>query len=185
MKRGIKKITFGCGIIVLACTVLIIVMISVINRMYHIEKTFKIPGKIKILVTKPGKYYLWNDFRTIFEAKTYAQDRMLPHGMSFSLTAEKSKTSVPFIKDRSMDTIGDDEAKSSIGYFEIAIPGEYELSITGNTVPRIFSWGREILPRTLSLLFIFLPFIFLEFALTGMGAAFIFLGFRDVKNSIL
>jgi len=181
MKKGIKKVILGCGLIILTWTILIIFVISVFDRIDNIEKTFKIPGKIKILVTKPGKYYLWNDFRTIFEGKTYVQDRILPHDMSFSLMQKKSQTTIPFIDDRSKNLIGDDEARASIGYFSITTPGEYELAITGDTAPRIFSWGREIF-KTLSLWVVSLLFMFLEFALMGTGVALIVLGFRDEKE---
>jgi len=42
------------------------------------EVQSKVPGTQEVIIEKPGRYYLWNDFRTVYAGKSYDQSEHIP-----------------------------------------------------------------------------------------------------------
>jgi putative Mn2+ efflux pump MntP len=142
MKKGVKKI-IGGGLLFAIGVVLPFAFIIPIFFQED-DAILRAPGSVEITIDKPGRYYLWNNYSTVFEGRSYSFDKELPNGLSFSLIEEDSSSTIPMKSDLSISSASGSEKKSSIGYFKLMKPGQYTLSISGNTEERIFSFGESI-----------------------------------------
>ncbi|MGB0257350.1 MAG: hypothetical protein ACPGES_01745 [Coraliomargarita sp.] len=105
-------------------------------------KAFRAPGMIQIEATEPGRYILWNDYVTVFEGQRYKVSEDLPNGMRFSITTEGSP--LEFTSDTFTTTQSGSNASRSVGYVTVeAAPITLDVEVTGNTQPRIFSFGQS------------------------------------------
>lgn len=166
MKKGVRKIVWG-GVVFLAGIVVSIAMVIPLMRtfLHDHDVKFQVPGSVVLTIDKPGKYYLWNNYQTIFEGRSFSVGPNLPGGYVFSLVGEKSGEAIPIESDLSLHTaIGGDE-KQSVGYFEITDPGKYQLTVTGDEGERIMSFG----PSFFDNLFLFIGVSLLG-ALIMMGS---------------
>ncbi len=148
MKKGVKKIIgavvlFVAGMLMPAAVIIPLIMSG------DGDKPFRVPGSMEITVEKPGRYYLWNQYRTIYEGRSYSFDKELPGGLSFSLTEKASGTAVPLETGMNISSESGNRRKASIGYFEVPRPGTYIISVTGNTEERILSFGKSIFESVL------------------------------------
>ena len=67
MKRGIKTIIAGVVIFVFGAFVVPLLFIFPLIFGKSNEVQFKVPGTFEANAEKPGRYYLWNDFQTIYD----------------------------------------------------------------------------------------------------------------------
>ncbi len=105
---------------------------------------FEIPAQATVTVEEPGRYYLWNNYQTVFEGKAYSDSRDVPDGLEFSLVDTQTGDAVEFMTNASISVTSNNDEKNSIGYFEIDQPGDYTLSVSGSTLPRVCSLGKTI-----------------------------------------
>ena len=75
------------------------------------DMTFKVPASLEIALTQSGKYYLWNNYLTIFDGQTYSQDKRLPDGMTFILK-DKNRPYHSVVVDSALATSSSTEEKS-------------------------------------------------------------------------
>ncbi len=141
MKKGVKKL-IGGGILFVAGMILPFLFIVPLF-FQNDDITFRVPGSVEIYIEEPGRYYLWNNYSTVFESRSYSFDKELPHGLSFSLIEKDSGSTIPMKSDSSISSESGNQKKSAIGYYELANPGEYTLSVSGNTENRVFSFGKS------------------------------------------
>lgn len=105
---------------------------------------FIIPGETRVEVAEPGRYYLWNDFETVFEGRSYSSGLALPGGLTISVTPADGSPEIPMQVGMDItENIGGTNRKS-IGYFEIPRTGGYDVRVTGTAAPQVFSFGRSI-----------------------------------------
>lgn len=162
MKKGVKKI-IGGGIIFTAGLALpFVILIPLFFQGDAI--TFRVPGSIELTIEEPGQYYLWHNYNTVFEGQSYSFSKELPHGLSFALVEKNSGLSVPIQSDLSLSTESGSQKNTSIGYYELTHPGQYTLSVTGNTDDRVFSFKKSIFENGL---------LFFGGAILGMILAFV------------
>ena len=85
MKPGIKTIIAGAVLFVVGALVipLVVVLPLVLGKSHEFQ--FKAPGNAEITVNAPGRYYLWNNFRTVYEGKSYDRLENIPDGMEFQM----------------------------------------------------------------------------------------------------
>jgi hypothetical protein len=147
MKKGVKKI-IGGGILFVAGMILPFVFIVPLF-FQNDDITFRVPGSSEISIEDPGRYYLWNNYSTVFEDRSYSFDKELPHGLSFSLIEKDSGSTILMKCDSSTSSESGNQKKISIGYYELANPGQYTLSVSGNTENRVFSFGKSFFGKGL------------------------------------
>ncbi len=116
------------------------------------EVSFKVPGTQTVKIEQPGRYYLWNDFRTVFDGKSYNRSKAIPDGMEIKIR-NADGTLLPFISDTSTSSTSNGSAKNSIGYVEIKNSGELKVTISGGDEARIFSFGPSNLLKIFALIF--------------------------------
>jgi hypothetical protein len=157
MKKHTKQIVSGVILFIFGAMVIPTVF-CVIAFMYSWANQplarFVIPGSTFVTVEKESRYYLWNDYRTIYEGKTYSCSEDFPSGLEISLCATELLHESPlemtmgdpveFVSDQSITSSVGDSHQNSVGYFEVHEPGSYLLSVSGETGSRVCSFGTSI-----------------------------------------
>ncbi len=191
MKKHTKQIISGAVLFILGAFIVPVIFIIYLFLSLLSEKPlarFIFPNEVKVTIENKGKYYLWNEYETIFEGRTYASSKYLPDGIQISLIDTLNGSDIKFISDFSITSSGFNSEKKSIGYFEIERPGNYILKVTGNSEPRILSLGKSLFSYKLIVEFFM---VFLLVMLMGIvGFLLIIMGIinyikaRRLENSI-
>ncbi|MHC4887324.1 MAG: hypothetical protein ACYTGH_19785, partial [Planctomycetota bacterium] len=113
------------------------------------EQQFLVPGGTQVLVEEPGRYYLWNDYQTVYEGRSYNGSESLPDGLEIRVVDEVAGTPLPFTPDTSISSSTGGDARKSIGYVEAVQPGSLSVTVTGDVEERVFSFS----PSRLLLMF--------------------------------
>jgi len=143
MKKGLGKVILGVILMVTAAVIVITAAVSIFGQLWKTEKTFAGPGTVEVTIREPGKYYLWNSYRITFENKSYNQSKSMPEGTVAGLKNNESGQVIGFNPNRAFSLSSGDEARVSIGYFDIQRTGKYDLTVAGFAETRIFSWGKS------------------------------------------
>jgi hypothetical protein len=189
MKKHTKQILWGgilfvTGGFFIPLIIWIFVFISIFNN--QSLSTFLIPAIIEVSIEKEGRYYLWNDYETVFEGKTYSVDEDIPHDITISLIDKSGIKKSDIIPDFSASSSSFGSNKKSIGYFDIDKPGQYLLEVSGQTQPRVFSFGSEVFSlKRLAAIFT-IEAVFIMAAISGFILVVIGLVnyFKDKKQTI-
>ncbi|HEX5399934.1 MAG TPA: hypothetical protein VFY06_12895 [Verrucomicrobiae bacterium] len=170
MKAGIKSIVAGAALVVLGVVVLpLAIAIPIFLTLSGHLIEFKVPGTFETNVVKTGRYYLYNDYQTIFNGKTYNNSKNLPGGMEIKIL-DSQGDSLPFTGDASVSVNGSGTERNSIGYVDLQKPGKVWIEVSGTSEERIFSFGQEHFLKLFVGLIGTLGLCFL-FALGGTGLA--------------
>ncbi len=166
MKPGIKSIIAGVGLFILGAVVfpLAIVLPVFLALNGHLVE-FKVPGTFETNVVKAGRYYLYNDYQTIYNGKTYDNSTNLPGGMEIKVLDSQGQV-LQFNGDTSFSVGGSGTERKSIGYVEVHTPGKVRIEVSGAGEERIFSFGQEN----------FFKFFGLMFGTVGLGIIIAFGG---------
>lgn len=144
MKKGVKKIICGTVLLIIGMALPFVLTIPFFLQIQEEGEVFRGPGVSRtISIDEPGRYYLWHNYSTVFEGRSYSFPEELPDGLSFSLTEQPSGNKIPMQSGSGFSEESGSRKKSSIGYFEVTEPGRYTVTISGNTEQRIFSLGKS------------------------------------------
>ena len=94
------------------------------------EVQFMVPGTFEAKTEKPGRYYLWNDFQTFYDGKSYNRSESIPDGMEIKIW-NSDGTQLHLVSDSSTSTSNGSSAAKSIGYVEIENPGKVKIEVKG------------------------------------------------------
>jgi hypothetical protein len=145
MKRGIKTIIAGGVLFVLGAFV--IPLFCVVFAVLYLllgpsnEVQFKIPGSAQATIEKPGRYYVWNDFRTIYEGKNYDRSEKIPDGVEIRIHDSNGEL-LKFVGSSAISSSAGASSKNSIGYVEVERPGKVGIEVSGGNEERIFSFSQ-------------------------------------------
>jgi len=141
MKRGVKTLVAGCLLAIVGCAVIPIgLALSFLVYNDHADQ-FVVPGTTQIQADQPGRYYLWNDYQTVYQGTSYNESETIPGGMNISVTDDQGKQ-LAFISDTTISTTRGSSASNSIGYVEVKQPGKLDVSVSGNLNRRVFSMSQ-------------------------------------------
>jgi len=152
MKSGIATIIAGAVLFIPGAFFPPLVFLVLVVLEYRHEVQFEVPGIQEVSVEKPGRYYLWNDYQTVYAGRSYNQSEHIPGGMQIDIR-DSDGNLLPFTSDTSMSSTGDGSAKNTIGYVEVIKPGKVKVDVSGGSDERIFSFG----PTDLARMFFLLP----------------------------
>lgn len=157
MKPGIKMVITGAVMFVVGGFVLPVLIIVPLILKDDQGPQFKSPGSIEVEVKEPGRYYLWNDYCTIYDGKSYNRPEKLPDGLEIRIRDADGRP-IQFVnggvhtRTRSSSSSSGENAKSTVGYVEVAHPGKVTVQVTGGNEDRIFSFSRSELFRMFGLI---------------------------------
>ena len=116
------------------------------------ERQFIIPGTTKVEIQKPGRYYLWNDFQTVFDGKSYNRSKSIPDGLEIAIMNEEGKD-LQFTSETSISSSSGSSSKNSIGFVEVSNPSSLTVSVSGGSDERVFSFSESGILKLLGLIF--------------------------------
>lgn len=142
MKAGTRTILTGVVIFLLgAVGIPLVVILSFIFTDSN-EIQFKVPGRIQYTIKEPGRYYLWNEYQTIFDGLSYNRSTSIPDGIRITIRDTQTGSLYDFEGNTSISSSGGASAKNSIGYIEAKDTGSIIIDITGGIEERIFSFSK-------------------------------------------
>lgn len=151
LKSGIKTIITGAVIFTVGAFIVPLLFILPVILGHKHEAQFKAPGGIEVAAEKPGRYYLWNDFQTVYEGKSYDRSESIPDGLEIRIRDAEGHR-LQFVSDASISASSGSSAKKSIGYVEVEHPGKVTVQVTGGSEERIFSFSQPELLRIIGLI---------------------------------
>jgi hypothetical protein len=101
---------------------------------------FLIPGTVEIEIEDEGRYYVWNNYKTVYEGKSYSKPEEVQDNLLISLKTKDEALDYDIIGKTSISRSSDSTSRKSIGYFDITVPWDYILEVKGETEPRVFSF---------------------------------------------
>lgn len=153
MKTEIKLIIAGATLFVLGAFVIPLATVLPLILRDSSDDQFKVPGTTQVKIEEPGSYYLWNDYQTVFEGKSYNRSQNIPDGIEITLQNKETGEKFNFISDTSISSSSGSSSKNSIGYIEVQTPGTVEISISGGDEERVFSFSRSDLLLMFGMIF--------------------------------
>lgn len=129
MKQGVKRSVFGVGLI-LAAFALFVSTILALYRGEPNQVQHHAPGKFVVRTTAAGRFYLWDNFRTVFEGKTVWHEPDFPAELTILVSDEQGHP-IDFVPDASLNWQIGNHAQQSIGYIDAPGPGEWRVAIEG------------------------------------------------------
>jgi len=153
MKTGTNLIIAGVTILALGSFIspLLIVM-HIVQDSGTDHTQFKIPGQIRVTASAPGRYYLWNDNKTIYGGISYNRSESVPDGIKIRLSNPDTGEPYDFVSNTSMSVSSGSSEKHTIGYITIEKPCDINIDISGGNEERIFSFSRAVFMKIMGLI---------------------------------
>lgn len=119
MKPGICMIIVG-GVVFLFAVILVpfLAVVPVLTMGSKGDSKFLVPGGTTVTVEKAGRYYLWNEYRTLFDGKTYNRPEALPDGWEIEIRDRTTGEDLELTTGSGTSTTGGQTEKKSIGYVD-------------------------------------------------------------------
>jgi len=141
MRKGIKTIIAGASLFILGAIIVPVAIVLPLILGGSNEKQFKIPGNAQVLIEEPGRYYLWNDYQTVFEGKSYNRTKSIPDGIEIRITETNNGELLDFVGDASVSSSRAGSSRNTIGYIEVQYPCSVEIEVAGGEEERVFSFS--------------------------------------------
>lgn len=153
MKPGVKRIITGVilvslGMFGLPCAFLLPLLLGDKN-----EQKFIIPGSTQVTIIEPGRYYLWNNYKTVLQGKTYNSSESTPDGIQIKIRNGETGELFDFVGDSSMALSTLRNMKTSIGYIEAQEGGSLHIDVEGGNEERVFSLSKFSMRAMFGLIF--------------------------------
>ncbi len=149
MKTGIPFIVIGAILAVLGAIVVPAGIVATLIFGERDREQFVVPGETRIMAEEPGRYYLWNDYQTICEGRTYHRTERIPDGLQIRIFDQQTGERHDFVSNPSISVSSGQSSRNSIGYIQVRDPGELRIEISGVAEERIFSFSRSVLAHML------------------------------------
>lgn len=163
-----KKIVFGIILFILGAIIIPLAIVLTVVSNLPGNKQFKVPGIARVIIDEPGRYYLWNDYQTLFEGKSYNRSERVPDGVEIKIKDADTGETFDFVTSLTMSSSNGSSSKNSVGYIDVQNAADISIEIAGLNNERIFSFSQF---RLLKLIGLILAGGLLStvFALSGIG----------------
>ncbi|MBN1865584.1 MAG: hypothetical protein JW808_11865 [Victivallales bacterium] len=173
MKKGIVLIVVGVVVMVLGFGAPLLFLFPLL--MGGGDDQFIVPGSKEIVIEKGGTYYLWHDYKTVFDNRTFSNDESIPDNVRVEMIDLSDNSVLDLTPYTSMSSKSPSAAKRTIGYYTLK-EGRYDLRVDGDCSPMVFSLDSGV-GGTLAMVFIGIGVAFvmmiISFALTVAGIVFL------------
>ena len=142
MKPGLKTLIAGISLFILGGFVIPFLLILPLFLNESSNQQFLTPGAKEVTVEEPGRYYLWNDFQTVYEGESFSRSERIPDGLKIAITDDAGNT-LTFHSDTSMSSSNGSSSKNSIGYVEVDGACQLLVTVSGDTKERVFSFSQS------------------------------------------
>jgi hypothetical protein len=167
MKPGVKTLIGGAVIFIIGAAIIPLAIVLPLLLAKNHDTRFKVPGIQKVTINKPGKYYLWNNYQTVYQGHTYNRSEKVPDGYDIKIT-DANGAPLTLESDGSITITENGASKDEIGYVDITSPGLVTIQVSGGTEERIFSFSQSDLFKIVGRIFAGAGVAVL-FGFTGIG----------------
>lgn len=96
------------------------------------------PGETTVTITKPGKYTLWHESKTMIDGQILRFPDDLPSGVTIRFSTKTAGTNFPFNLNNNASSESGGIRRVSVGNVTFPTPGDYQVTVTGLTEKRMF-----------------------------------------------
>lgn len=147
MSKPVTKLAPGIILLGIAFIVFLVSAASLLQGR-SLAPQFTVPGEHQIEVSEPGRYFLWDNYRTWHDGATVTRSAQFPS--AFSIKASGSGgAEISFTPDRSHSWSIGNHAKRSIGFLDIPETDTLTIEVTGDTDTRIVSLAKADMKKEL------------------------------------
>ena len=144
MNKAKKMIVTGIIILVVGASLVPVIIVPIfLERSDSVQ--FVIPGQVEFETKNEGRYYLWNDFRTIYEGQTYNNSSQLPNGLKIKLEDLDKNQKVNLVNSGGMTFTTNGKSSQSIGYIDVKPKTKLLISVQGECSPQVFSFSQSVI----------------------------------------
>jgi hypothetical protein len=151
MRKGLKRLIGGILLFVFGGFVVPVAVLLPLLLDQSDERQFIVPGTTDIEITEPARYYLWNDFQTVYEGRSYNRSESIPDGLEIAIKDRDGRT-LQFHNAAGISSSSGGNSRRSIGYVEVAEPTRLTISVSGDFDARVFSFSQSGIARMLILI---------------------------------
>ncbi|HET9405585.1 MAG TPA: hypothetical protein VFO57_13490 [Burkholderiales bacterium] len=144
---------------------------------------FLAPGRHAVRLDRPGTYLVWNDYRTVFQGRSYDESEKLPSGVRISVLDRAGGRSLEVSASLGATSSIGDTHSVSVSQFVIERPGSYEIAVEGDFPQRVFSVSRNFVPGLLWTIFGAFALLFGGFGVATAIAAWAFIKREDRQGA--
>lgn len=159
------------GAVALAVTAAVIASIAWFVLTLDTGTQFLAPGRHTVDATEAGKYIVWNEYRTVFQGRSYESSKKLPAAVQitvFDIVRERALDVSPALGASSQTGATE---RVSVAQFTVEHPGPLEVAVAGSFEPRVLAVGPDVLPGILGVVFGSLALVFVGYGLAiGIAA---------------
>ncbi len=171
MIRGGKTVAVGGTLVLVGVVVFVATFIS-LARGGPGEAEFKVPGSFQAEVKEPGRYYVWDNRRTVFEGRTIHHKSGFPAGLEVVVRDSIGKQ-LEFVEDDSAGWSVGNHAKKSVGYVELQSAGQVEIEVVGSSdSERVVSFSPSTLRQAMGRTFVAVG-VAVALGLSGLLVSFV------------
>jgi len=152
MRKGSKTLIVGIAVFLTGALVVPLAFVWPILQEDYSGRQFLIPGSVEVEVAEPGRYYLWNDFQTVYEGKSYNRSKRIPDGLEITVATGDGET-LPFESDASITASIGGSSRSSIGYVDVNAADRLTVAVEGGSDRQVFSFSRSGLAKVFGMVF--------------------------------
>lgn len=140
MKRGMKQLVLGALFLAVAFLLFVFTFVS-LYRGASLDDQFKAIGRFTVHATDTGRYYIWDNYKTVFDGKRIEHGSGFPKEILIEVRDGAGRR-IEFSRDHGQSWVIGNHAKRSIGYIVLRESGEMTVEVKGGNGARILSFGK-------------------------------------------
>ncbi|MEM7145224.1 MAG: hypothetical protein AAF591_08805 [Verrucomicrobiota bacterium] len=141
MKCGVTVMVIGVVLLLAGVVVYpIIVVVPSMVASFKLEK-FLVPGNFEAVV-QPGRHYLWHNYKTTYNGKSYLRDEELPEGFVI-VVRDGNGRELKLSNNTTIVMSRPSAAKKSVGHVEVERAGRVFIAIEGEGPECVLSFGGQ------------------------------------------
>jgi uncharacterized membrane protein len=135
------------GVVAFASTAVIAAVFAWLAFGPEQGEQFLAPGRHTVELAVPGKYLVWNDYRTVFEGRTHQDSPEFPSGVRISVIEKGNGRALETHHNTSSKLTSEDTERRSVAEFTTVRPGQYEIIVEGDFPARVMFVNRDLIWR--------------------------------------
>lgn len=144
---------WAAALIAGASTAAVVALIAWLAVSFDSNQQFLVPGRHTVELAAAGEYVVWNDHRTVFEGRTYDESEKLPAGIQIAVVDVASGKPLEVASTSGSTMTSGTTERASFARFTIEKPGRYEITVSGEFEPRVFSTGKDMVLLLVGVIF--------------------------------
>ncbi len=174
----------AAGAVAVATVVAVVALIAWFVLSMDRGSQFIGPGRHTVTFDKPGSYRVWNDYRTVFEGRSYDESEKLPSAARVTVLEAEGGTALAVSPSLNVSSSLGNSSRNSVAKFEVTRPGRYEIIIEGDFPQRVFSASRGFLFGLFAVIFGAIGLLFAGFSVAIGLLCWVFIKREAARDAV-